>query len=64
VASGVTPGYVRLSIGIEHPDDILADLSQALDQAQAGKKKGLDDTQTAALKANSWQRLLSKLRAA
>jgi len=29
-ATGVTPGYVRLSIGIEHPDDILADISQAL----------------------------------
>jgi O-acetylhomoserine (thiol)-lyase len=29
-ASGVTPGYVRLSIGIEHIDDILADLTQAL----------------------------------
>ncbi|MDZ5648127.1 O-acetylhomoserine aminocarboxypropyltransferase/cysteine synthase family protein [Nitrospirillum sp. BR 11828] len=29
-ATGVTPGYVRLSIGIEHIDDILADLSQAL----------------------------------
>ncbi len=33
LASGVTEGYVRLSIGIEHIDDILADLSQALDQA-------------------------------
>ena len=32
-ASGVTPGYVRLSIGIEHIDDILADLSAALDAA-------------------------------
>ncbi len=31
LASGVTPGYVRLSIGIEHIDDILADLKQALD---------------------------------
>lgn len=30
--SGVTPGYVRLSIGIEHIDDILADLDQALGQ--------------------------------
>jgi O-acetylhomoserine (thiol)-lyase len=30
LASGVTPGYVRLSIGIEHSDDILADLEQAL----------------------------------
>lgn len=29
--SGVTPGYVRLSIGIEHIDDIIADLSQALE---------------------------------
>ncbi len=29
-ATGVTPGYVRLSIGIEHIDDILADLNQAL----------------------------------
>ncbi|MFM9937136.1 MAG: PLP-dependent transferase, partial [Novosphingobium sp.] len=32
-ASGVTPGYVRLSIGIEHIDDILADLAAALDAA-------------------------------
>ncbi len=30
-ATGVTAGYVRLSIGIEHIDDILADLAQALD---------------------------------
>ncbi|MBS7789185.1 PLP-dependent transferase [Roseococcus sp. SDR] len=29
-ASGVTPGYIRLSIGIEHIDDIIADLEQAL----------------------------------
>jgi O-acetylhomoserine (thiol)-lyase len=28
--TGVTEGYVRLSIGIEHADDILADLDQAL----------------------------------
>ncbi|GAB3131484.1 O-acetylhomoserine aminocarboxypropyltransferase/cysteine synthase family protein [Novispirillum itersonii] len=32
LASGVTPGYVRLSVGIEHPDDIIADLQQALEQ--------------------------------
>lgn len=30
LASGVTDGYVRLSVGIEHIDDILADLKQAL----------------------------------
>ncbi|PSJ58905.1 O-acetylhomoserine aminocarboxypropyltransferase/cysteine synthase family protein [Pseudaminobacter soli (ex Li et al. 2025)] len=33
LATGVTPGYVRLSIGIEHPDDIIRDLKQALDAA-------------------------------
>ncbi len=33
ISSGVTDGYVRLSIGIEHIDDILADLKQALDKA-------------------------------
>lgn len=33
LASGVSDGYVRLSIGIEHIDDILADLEQALAKA-------------------------------
>jgi O-acetylhomoserine (thiol)-lyase len=28
--TGVTEGYVRLSVGIEHIDDIIADLDQAL----------------------------------
>ena len=34
LATGVTEGYVRLSVGIEHIDDIIADLDQALDGAQ------------------------------
>jgi O-acetylhomoserine (thiol)-lyase len=34
VKTGVTGGYVRLSIGIEHIDDILADITQALDAAR------------------------------
>ena len=33
LATGVTPDFIRLSIGIEHIDDITADLKQALDQA-------------------------------
>ena len=33
-ATGVSPGYIRLSVGIEHIDDILADLEQALDKAK------------------------------
>ena len=32
LAAGVTPGYVRLAIGIEHIDDIIEDLEQALDR--------------------------------
>jgi O-acetylhomoserine (thiol)-lyase len=35
--AGVTPEMIRLSIGIEHADDIIADLDQALDAA-AGKR--------------------------
>ncbi len=31
--AGVTPEMIRLSIGIEHVDDIIADLDQALDKA-------------------------------
>lgn len=30
--SGITPGQIRLSVGIEHIDDILADLEQAFNQ--------------------------------
>jgi O-acetylhomoserine (thiol)-lyase len=29
----VTPDFVRLSVGIEHVDDIVADLDQALGKA-------------------------------
>jgi cystathionine beta-lyase/cystathionine gamma-synthase len=29
---GITPGMLRLSVGIEHPDDLVADLTQALEQ--------------------------------
>ena len=34
VAGGVAPDMVRLSVGIENADDIIADLSQALDQVK------------------------------
>ena len=32
-AAGISPGMIRLSVGIEHIEDIIADLSQALEQA-------------------------------
>ena len=41
LAAGVTPGYVRLSIGIDHPDDIIADLDQALKASGAAKLKAV-----------------------
>ncbi len=37
--AGVTPEMIRLSIGIEHADDIIADLEQALDAATAGHNR-------------------------
>ena len=37
-ATGVTPGYVRLAIGIEDVVDIIGDISQALDTVSAVKK--------------------------
>ena len=33
LATGVTPDFVRLSVGIEHVDDIIADIEQALAKA-------------------------------
>jgi len=33
-AAGITPGTVRLSIGLEHPDDLVDDLSRALRAAR------------------------------
>jgi O-acetylhomoserine (thiol)-lyase len=35
LATGVTPDFIRLSIGIEHIDDIIADIEQALKKAAA-----------------------------
>ena len=34
VAAGVSPGMIRFSVGIEHIDDIIADLSQALEASE------------------------------
>jgi methionine-gamma-lyase len=30
VKMGITPAMLRISVGIEHPDDVIADLAQAL----------------------------------
>jgi O-acetylhomoserine (thiol)-lyase len=39
LSAGVTPETIRLSIGIEHIDDIIADLDQALDAAIASSTR-------------------------
>ena len=31
-AAGVSEGLIRMSVGLEHPDDLIADLSNALEQ--------------------------------
>jgi methionine-gamma-lyase len=33
---GVTPAMIRISVGIEHPDDVIADLEQALEHVCVG----------------------------
>jgi O-acetylhomoserine (thiol)-lyase len=38
MAAGVTPGYVRLSVGLEHVDDVIADIEQALTKATTTRK--------------------------
>jgi O-acetylhomoserine (thiol)-lyase len=40
LAAGVGPGSIRLSVGIEHIDDILADLDHALAAASRGASAG------------------------
>jgi len=40
-SSGVTQGYVRLCIGIEHVDDIIEDLDQALNKSIKGNLKAV-----------------------
>ncbi len=40
LSTGVTPDLVRLSVGLEHPDDLIADLAQALEIAVAPAAAG------------------------
>src|SRR3546814_12715130 len=43
LATGVSDGHVRLSVGIENSDDILADLAQAVDAASGGATVGAEE---------------------
>jgi len=33
IAVGIYPGMIRCSVGLEHPDDVLADIYQALEKS-------------------------------
>ena len=46
-STGVTPDLIRLSVGIEHIDDILADLDQALRAATEPSPQGEGELVTA-----------------
>ena len=48
LATGVTPGLVRLAVGIEGIDDILADLEQGFAAAKPFSAAGAADPHTAA----------------
>jgi methionine-gamma-lyase len=37
---GITPSLIRLSIGIEHADDVIADLRQALEAEPGDSEAG------------------------
>lgn len=40
---GITPGLVRIAVGIEHPDDLIADLEQALEKASEPAVAGVGE---------------------
>jgi methionine-gamma-lyase len=42
VAHGITEGLIRLSIGLEHPDDLIADLTTALAALGEASKAQVD----------------------
>jgi O-succinylhomoserine sulfhydrylase len=41
---GITPGLVRISVGLEHPADVLADVRQALDAATVSASRSSTST--------------------
>ncbi len=38
LAAGIKPSLLRLAVGLEHPDDLIADVEQALDKCAAGSR--------------------------
>jgi cystathionine beta-lyase/cystathionine gamma-synthase len=42
-AAGIAPGLLRVSVGLEDADDLVADFAQALDAAEAAARAATDD---------------------
>jgi len=42
-AAGIAPGLLRVSVGLEDADDLIADFEQALDVARTAAATGDDD---------------------
>ncbi len=41
--AGITDGLIRLSVGLEEPEEIIADLAQAIEAAHAAEVQDLGD---------------------
>lgn len=51
---GITPALIRMSIGIEHPDDLVADITQAFAEKQeSGRRVAQRAPKLARLRANT-----------
>jgi O-acetylhomoserine (thiol)-lyase len=53
IASGVTPDLVRISVGLEHVDDLIADLDQAIRAATADDPGRADEPSVASVAATA-----------
>lgn len=47
ISSGISEGLVRLSVGVEHPDDLIWDLGQALSLVDSEKRSSTRDVRLA-----------------
>jgi hypothetical protein len=52
-AAGLADGLVRLSVGIEHVDDLIADLAQALDRESRPRRALLGEFRAGRIRAHS-----------
>jgi cystathionine beta-lyase/cystathionine gamma-synthase len=49
---GITPALIRVSVGIEHPDDLIDDITRAFDDAQTSEVRAPRAAELARLRAD------------